>query len=92
MRIPDLLAMADQVAELVETPAWKFVMGQVAVHEQKMLARLLNESTKPEEIPRLRGLISGLASGREAAESVMAFAAEAERKANERQQAQEQLA
>lgn len=84
--------MADQVAALIETPAWKFLMARVAEHEQKMLARLLNESTKPEEIPRLRGLISGLASGREAAESVIAYAAEAERTANERQQAQEQIA
>lgn len=80
--LPALLTQAELVRETTETPGWAFVLAVIADHEQKMLARLLNETTKPEEIPRLRGLISGLASAREAAASIIAFAEEAERDAN----------
>lgn len=89
--LPALLTQADLVRETTETPGWAIVLAAIADHEQKMLDRLLNETTKAEEIPRLRGLISGLASPREAAASIIAFAAEAERDAN-RAIAQEQPA
>lgn len=82
--LPRLLEMADLIRELQATHAWKFVQAQIAAREQHELARLLNESTKPEEIPRLRGLVSGLASMREAAESIVAYAEDAEREANKR--------
>lgn len=91
-QLPQLLEMADLVREMVRTPAWAFVMAQIADNEQKSLARLLNETTRPEEIPRLRGLVAGLAAPREAAESIVSYAEEAERKANERLRAQEQIA
>lgn len=89
--LPRLLEMADLIREAMTHPAWKFVQAQIADREQHELARLLNESTKPDDIPRLRGLVAGLASMREAAESIVAFAEEAERKANARI-AQETLA
>lgn len=82
--VPRLLEMADLIREAQRHPAWAFVADQIASYEQQMLDRLLNETVKPEEIPRLRGLIKGLASMREAADSIVAFAEDAERKANAR--------
>lgn len=82
--LPRLLEMADLVREIQRAPAWQYVQAQIASYEQQQLARLLNETTKPEDIPRLRGLVAGLASMREAAESIVAFAEDAERKANQR--------
>lgn len=58
------------------------MLDSIGSHEQKMLDRLLNETTDPEEIPRLRGLLAGLKSAREAAETIVSYAAEAEEKAN----------
>lgn len=83
-QLPRLLEMADLIREVQTHPAWKFVLGQIADREQHELARLLNETTRPDDIPRLRGLVAGLASMREAAESIVAFAEDAEREANKR--------
>jgi hypothetical protein len=84
MELADLLTRAELVREMTETFGWRYLTEAIDQHEQKMLARLLNESTHPEEIPRLRGLLSGLRSAREAAESIISYAAEAEEKARQR--------
>lgn len=76
LELPDLLMQADLVRETMASPGWKLVVDSIAEHEQKMLAQLLNETTKPEEIPRLRGLVTGLRSMQEAADSIVSLAEE----------------
>jgi hypothetical protein len=89
MPLPDLLMQAEMVRELADHPAWVFVLEVIAEHERKMLARLLNETTKPEEIPRLRGLIAGLQAARDAADTIVSFAVDRERDAKRAIAAQE---
>lgn len=89
MDLPDLLYRAETVRELADHPGWKFVLSCIADHEAQMLQRLLNETTKPEDIGRLRGLLTGLSSAREAADSIVSHAADREREANKRHEAQE---
>jgi hypothetical protein len=79
---PDLFMVADEIRQVIETPGFKFVVDSIAEREGKMLARLLNESTRPEDIPRLRGLVAGLRSVHEAAESILLLADEREKEAN----------
>lgn len=86
----DLFRTADLVRETIATPGWKFLVDSIAEHEGKMLAQLLNETTRPEEIPRLRGLVAGLKATQEAAEAILSHAES--REAEERQKAQEQFA
>jgi hypothetical protein len=76
MELPDLLTQADLVREAMATPGWEFVVASIAEHEGRMLAQLLHETTKPEEIPRLRGLVNGLRSMQEAADSIVTLAEE----------------
>lgn len=86
----DLFRTADLVREAMATPGWKFVEASIAEHERRMNDRLLNETCRDEEVPRLRGLIAGLRSMREAAESICLYAEEREqeaRKTLERQNA-----
>lgn len=90
--LPTLLEMADLVRELQQSPAWRFLLAQIGDRHTQAYARLLSEACKPEDVPRLRGLLDGLASAGEAAASIIAFAEEAERKANERVRAQEPIA
>lgn len=85
----DLFRMAELVRETVETPGFKFLRDSIAEHRQKMLAQLLNETTRPEEITRLRGLIAGLDSMEAAAQSITDYATERESAANERLKRQE---
>src|SRR3954463_8814939 len=87
----DLFRTADLIRETVDTPGFKFLRDSIAEPRQKMLAQLLNETTRPEEITRLRGLIAGLDSMEQAAQSILEFAEEREAKANQRL-AQEQIA
>lgn len=82
MELPDLLRKADEVRHVIEHPGFKFLVDSIAEREGKMLARLLNESTRPEDIPRLRGLVAGLRSIHEAADSILTFADEREKEAN----------
>jgi hypothetical protein len=84
MELPDLLERADDVRALMVAPGWDLVLACIAAHEARSLQLLLNHTTKPEEIPRLRGLMVGLASMRDAAESIVSFAESEERKANQR--------
>lgn len=79
-----LIFQADMVRETVASPGWRFVLDAIEDHESRMLTQLLNETTKAEDIPRLRGLVTGLHSMREAAESILEFATEREREANQR--------
>lgn len=85
----DLFLQAELIRETIATPGWKFLADSIAEHEGKMLAQLLNETTKPEEIPRLRGLVQGLRSIHEAAESILTFADERAEQARQSARAQE---
>lgn len=84
MALPDLLMQAEDVRSMTEGRGWNLVLECIAAHEAKMLQQLLNQTTKAEEIPRLRGLLVGLASARDAAESIVSFAENEEKKANQR--------
>jgi hypothetical protein len=80
----DLFRTADLVRETLATPGFKFIADSIAEHERKMNDQLLNETTKPEDIGRLRGLITGLRAMQEAGKSILEYAEERESKANER--------
>lgn len=92
LELPDLLTQADLVRATMATPGWEIVVASIAEHESRMLAQLLNASTRAEEIPRLRGLVDGLRSMQEAADSILSLADEREADATRRLQAQEQIA
>ncbi len=81
MELPALLLQADDVREVVETPGWRVVVASVEAREARALQQLLNPTAKAEDIPRLRGLLAGLAGMREAAESIVSYAVAAEEKA-----------
>jgi hypothetical protein len=81
--LPDLLTRAELVQATTASFGWQYVTEAITEHERKMTARLLNEATKPEDIPYLRGLLSGLRSMREAAETIVAFAADREAEAKQ---------
>lgn len=89
MEDADLFRTAELVREAMATPGWKFVADSIAEHERKMNDQLLNETTKPEDIGRLRGLITGLRSMQAAAQSISDYAMERESAANERVKRQE---
>jgi hypothetical protein len=78
---PDLFRIADEIKETMATPGWGFVVDSIAEHERRMTNQLLNETAKDEDIPRLRGLVVGLRSMQEAAQSILALADEHETKA-----------
>lgn len=84
MPLGDLLMAAELVKEATQHPGWQHVQDAIQAHHDRMYARLVNESTKVEEVPRLRGLLSGLASMREAAETILAVAEEREAEARKR--------
>jgi hypothetical protein len=75
------LVKADHVRETIATPGWEFLVASVAEHESRMTAQLLNGTTAPEEVTRLRGLIAGLRCITEAAEAILALADEREKEA-----------
>lgn len=89
MEDADLFRTADLVREATATPGWKFIADSIEEHERKMNDQLLNETTKPEDIGRLRGLITGLRSMQQAAQSILDYAEEREAKANDRIRKQE---
>jgi hypothetical protein len=76
LELPDLLLQADLVRATTATPGWKILVDAIGEHESRMLAQLLNETTKAEEVPRLRGLVNGLRSAQEAADSILTLAEE----------------
>ena len=80
--LPELLVQADIVRELTDHPGWEIVKDAIDAHSQRMLARLLNEACKPEDVPRLRGL--GLSSMQDAADTIQAVAKEREAEAIKR--------
>lgn len=73
---PDLFRIVEEIKETMATPGWGFVVDSIAEHERRMTTQLLNETCKDEDIPRLRGLVAGLRSMQEAAQSIQAFADE----------------
>lgn len=86
--LPDLNVRADLVRETMASPGWEIVAAEIAEHESRMTKRLLHETTSPEDVPYLRGLVNGLRSMAEAAESIVALAEEREAEAR-RKTAQE---
>lgn len=81
LELSDLLVKADEVRETIATPGWEFLLASVAEHESRMTLQLLNGSTPPDEVTRLRGLIAGLRCISEAAESIVHLAEEREQDA-----------
>lgn len=84
LELPDLLRRADLVRETMASPGWEIVLAEISEHESRMIAQLLNETTKADDIPRLRGLVTGLRAMQEAADSILELAMEREREANQR--------
>lgn len=84
MGLADLLLAAEQVEALTRLPGWALLMDLIAAHERRETDRLLNGTTKPEEVQRLRGVLAGLRAPREALETVLAVAAEREAEAKKR--------
>lgn len=78
LELPDLLRQAEMIRDTMATEGWGYIAASIAEHEQKMLAQLLNETTPAEDIPRLRGLVTGLKSMQEAAQSILDLATERE--------------
>lgn len=81
LTLPDLLWKRGQIRLTMETPGWEFLVASIAEHESRMTAQLLNETTKAEDIPRLRGLVAGLRSMQEAADAILTLADEREAEA-----------
>ena len=81
LELPELIGQAEIVRDATETPGWRLVQASVDAHRDRMLRRLLNETTKPEDIPYLRGVVAGLESMREAADAIVTLAEERERAA-----------
>lgn len=67
---------------VTETPGFKFLVDSVHEKEQKAINRLINATTKPEDIGRLQGLVDGLRCIHEAAASILALAESREAEAN----------
>lgn len=88
LELPDLLVQADQVRETMATPGWEILAAAIGEHESRMMKRLLHETTHAEDIPWLRGLVQGLRSMQEAADSLISHAEEREAEAR-RKTAQE---
>lgn len=78
----DLFAMADEIRRVTETPGFKFLRDSIAQKESKAMDRLINRSAKPEDIRFDQGLVDGLRCIHQAADSILAFAAEREAEAN----------
>lgn len=72
----DVFMAATLVEQLRAHPGWQLVADSIAAHEQRCVDRLINPTTKPEQIPYLRGEITGLRSMREAAETIVSRAEE----------------
>lgn len=74
LELPELLAAADDLRDLAETSGWKLVQGSIAVEAARVLQRLKNPTTKPEDVRYLQGLLAGLDAMTDAAGSIMALA------------------
>lgn len=91
MDLPDLLTGADDIRETMATPGWTLVMAEIDAHRERLTARLVHQSAKPDDIPYMRGQIEALRSMREAAESILVLAKEREQAAISAERAQELL-
>lgn len=74
--VPELLYKAELVEQVMAMPGWAVIESAVNEHARRMLDQLLNGTTRPEEITRLRGLILGLGSMRDAAQAILDYAQE----------------
>jgi hypothetical protein len=89
MELPAQLMGADDVRALEGLPGWRLVLASIDAHKERLLAQLLNPTAKPDAVDRLRGEIRGLDSAREAADTIVQFAADREREAKRALKAQE---
>jgi hypothetical protein len=87
----DVFMAADLVRQLREHPGWRLLEDTIAAHERRNVDRLVNETTKPEQIPYLRGLIVGLRALNEAADTIVTRAEEV-RVENQKRLAAQELA
>jgi hypothetical protein len=83
MDLPDLLNEAEFVRDATGTHGWKLVQASVDTWRDKSLQRLTNPSTKPEDVRFLQGLVAGLNSMREAADTILSLASEREAEARQ---------
>jgi len=85
----EVISRAELVEQLIEHPGWALISRCIEAHAENLTRQLLNPSIQ--ELPRYAALtaeLRGLRSMREAAETVLAYAAEAQSEA-ERATAQE---
>lgn len=91
MPVPVLCTAADTVRELLAHPGWALISTCVEAHADKLQDQLLTPSSrKLEDYAALTAELRGLKSMARAAETVIAFAADRERAANEAISAEEQ--
>lgn len=89
MDITDVLSHAELVEQLVQHPGWLLVARCIEAHAGRLTDQLLNPSIPSlEKYAALSAELRGLRSMREAAETILAYAAEAQTQA-ERATAQE---
>lgn len=86
----ELFMAADLVRDLTAHPGWKVLADSIAAHERRNVDQLVNFTTKPEQIPYLRGLIVGLRAIHEAADTIVTRAEEV-REANRQRIAAQEL-
>jgi hypothetical protein len=85
----DVFMAALLVQQLRDHPGWKLIEDTIAAHERRSVDQLVNHTTKPDEIPRLRGLIVGLRAMNEAADTIVTRAEEIREANRKRLEAQE---
>lgn len=85
-----VLDIAEDVREATQTPGWQRIAEAIDQHRDLMLQQLTHRGTKPDDVRYLQGLVAGLASMRDAADTIVAYAGE--REAEARQSLQEQIA
>lgn len=78
LKLPDLLEHADLIREAIEHPGFKFLQAEIDAHTARLTARLVHQSTKPEQVEYLRGQIEALGAVREAPAAILALAEERE--------------
>lgn len=90
LELPEVLDIAEDVRETTQTGGWQRIAEAIDQHRDLMLQQLTSRGTKPDDVRYLQGLVAGLASMREAADTIIAYAAE--REAEARKSLQEQIA
>lgn len=88
--VPTLLSHAELVEQVVQHPGWALVTRCIEAASERLTSQLLNPSIQ--DLPRYAALtaeLRGLRSMQEAAETILAYAAEAQATAERASAAQE---